>query len=153
MSLTNPGNAPEPRHKSPLQSVMPLTTVAIIIAAIYAGWTVYSRHAEAQRGAEQAQAKQEDQRRSVDQQVLQHGELMFTSLAAEPGQVKRGETSRLCYGVVNATKMTLDPPVEPVKPSERHCFEVTPKQTTTYKFTALDDRGQSKSLSLTVTVK
>jgi hypothetical protein len=55
--------------------------------------------------------------------------------------------------VVNAVSVKLDPPVEPLKPTYRHCIEIAPKTTTTYTLTAFNAKGQSKSVSLEVKVR
>ena len=85
--------------------------------------------------------------------VLQHGQLTFTTFEASDGTLKRGQTTQLCYGVVNAKTVKLDPPVEAIKPSSRHCLDIAPKKTTTYTITADDAAGQTKSVSLTVRVQ
>ena len=59
----------------------------------------------------------------------------------------------MCYGVSNATKLRIEPDVEPVKPAITHCLEIFPKKTTTYTLTAEDDRGNSKTASLTVRIR
>jgi hypothetical protein len=59
----------------------------------------------------------------------------------------------LCYGVVNAKAVKVDPPVEQLKPSAHHCFEIAPKKTTTYTITADDGAGHTKSEALTIQVK
>ena len=56
----------------------------------------------------------------------------------------RGETADLCYGVVNATKVTIEPKVEDSKPSSYHCLTIAPRATTTYTITASERQGQSE---------
>ena len=59
----------------------------------------------------------------------------------------------MCYGVSNATAVKIEPGVEPIKPALSHCLEVFPKKTTTYTLKAEDAKGNSKSASLTITVR
>jgi hypothetical protein len=67
-------------------------------------------------------------------------------------RVGRGEQVELCYGVENATKVTLEPPIEKVWPAQARCFSVRPASTATYTLTAWDDRGRSASKSVTIDV-
>jgi hypothetical protein len=55
--------------------------------------------------------------------------------------IPKGLTGKLCYGVENATKVELDPPSEDVWPSTGRCFEISPKQKTTYTLTAVGEDG------------
>ena len=137
-----------------MKKILPYTTVAVVIAALYVAWVFYSRY-ESNREAEQAlAAKQEEQRKRVVDEVYGSGEIRFQNFSADNGVLKRGETTELCYGVENATSVKLTPPVgEDVKPMYHHCIEIAPKKTTTYTMTAYDAKGNNKSVSLTVQVK
>jgi hypothetical protein len=66
--------------------------------------------------------------------------------------IAAGETIQLCYGVENAAKVTLDPPVARVYPAISRCFEITPQQTTTFTFTAEDTAGRQTQAKATVQV-
>lgn len=146
----DPGS-PEPR--SALRSILPYTTVAVLIAALYVAWTFWSRHEAAVAAAEAAQQQKAQAEKDVYDQISQHGELTFTTFEAAKGLLARGDTTQLCYGVVNAKTVKLDPPVEDLKPSFRHCLDISPKRTTTYTITADDGAGHSKTASLTVRVQ
>ncbi len=144
--------APEPRQ-SALRKLLPVTTVGILIAAGYTGYTLYSRHeanVEAQKAAEQRQHEAEQQ---ANEGILQHGELSILTFGADNGLLRRGETTELCYGVVNAKSVKIDPPVEETKPSYRHCLQIAPRKTTTYTLTATGSDGQSKTSTLTIQVR
>jgi hypothetical protein len=67
-------------------------------------------------------------------------------------RVDRGEQVELCYGVDNATKVTLEPPVEKVWPALARCFAIRPASTATYTLTAWDDQGRSASKSVAIEV-
>ncbi len=51
--------------------------------------------------------------------------------AAVPSLVE-GEKTVLCYGVMNAAAVRLDPPSSEVTPSINRCIEIAPEQTTRY---------------------
>jgi hypothetical protein len=64
---------------------------------------------------------------------------------ADPAFIPTGMTGKLCYGVENATKLDLNPPVEYLLPASERCIDIAPKQTTTYTLTASGaDGGQDK---------
>lgn len=140
------------KSDSPLRKVLPYTTVMLVIAALYVGYTFYSRHqADVEAQARIAAQKQEAEKRTVDA-VFGDGEIKFTTFYIDTRSLKRGDTARLCYGVVNATSVKIDPPVEQLKPTYEHCFEISPKKTTKYTITAEDGKGHSKSESLELPV-
>jgi hypothetical protein len=137
-----------------LAALLPYTTVAMIVVALYVAWVFYSRHESARKAQEAIEAEQQEAEKHKADLIFGSGEVKFTMFSADNGVVRRGETTRLCYGVVNATTLKIDPPVgEPVKPTNRHCLEITPKQTTTYTMTASNDKGDTKTSSLTVQVR
>lgn len=154
MAITD---APPPRQerpkRSPLAAILPYTTVAVVIAALYVAWTFYSRH-EADVKAQQERAAQETEHRQREAQtIFGSGGLSFRTWSADKAEVRPGEIAHICYGIVAATSVKIDPPVEQLKPSYLHCFEVRPKQTTTYTITAQDAAGHSASQQLTIRVK
>ena len=155
MSLTDAPEEPGGRTSgSPLKAVLPYTTVAMIIAALYVAWTFYSRHESALKAQQEIQAKQEEARKEQAHEIFGSGEVKFSTFSLDSGRLHRGEKTELCYGVLNATSVKIDPPVgEEIKPSYRHCVEVAPKATTTYTITASDAKGNSKSESLTLRVE
>jgi hypothetical protein len=151
MSLTDvPG---EPPSKSLLQKIIPFTSVAVLIAMAYAGWTLYSRHEDNARFQQKFDEKQQADRQRILSQVFGSGEIRFNSFSAANHLLKRGETTQLCYGVENAKTLKLDPPLEEAKPTYRHCLTIAPTKTTTYTLTATDNAGHTQSRSLEVQVR
>jgi len=153
MAITDSPEPPSRKSGSRLEKLVPYTTIAVIIAALYVAWTFYSRYESNKRAVQQIQAEREAARKRVVDQIYGSGEIRFNAFSADSGVLKRGQSTQLCYSVVNAKNLKLDPPVEPVKPSYHHCFEIAPKKTTTYTITADDDAGHSKSESLTIRVE
>jgi hypothetical protein len=136
-----------------LRKIFPYTTVAFLAAALYVGWTFYSRQEANRHAQEELDAKQATARKKVVDQIYGSGEIRIPTFLADNGLIKPGETTHLCYGVVNAVSVKLDPPVEALKPTYRHCIEIAPKKTTTYTLTAVNAAGKSKSVSLEVRVE
>jgi hypothetical protein len=68
--------------------------------------------------------------------------------------IPRGARGRLCYGVENAVKLELDPPVDDVYPAVSRCFEISPaknQRKTTYTLTAYGKDGSKETKSAEVT--
>ena len=124
----------------------------MVLALLYAGWTLYSRHqavAEAERQAKQKQLAE-------DQKIVARfggDRLTILGFNAAKGEVPPGGRVVLCYGVSNAVQVKIEPGVEPIKPALSHCLEVFPKKTTTYKLSAQDPQGNTKSAALTIRVR
>jgi hypothetical protein len=136
-----------------VRKIFPYTTVAFLLAALYVGWTFYSRHEANRHAQEELDAKQAAARKRVVDQIYGSGEIRIPTFLADSGVIKPGETTHLCYGVVNAVSVKLDPPVEALKPTYRHCIDIAPRKTTTYTLTAFNAAGKSKSVSLEVRVE
>jgi hypothetical protein len=142
----------EPKPTSVLSTLSRFATVGILIAALYVAWTFYSRHASDEQAASAAAAKQEAAKEAQAKAIFGSGEVKIVSYSVDKRELSRGESADLCYGVINATKVILEPHVEDSKPSAYHCLTVSPHSTTTYTLTASNDQGQTKSLAVTVRV-
>lgn len=136
-----------------MQSILPYTSIGVIIAALYVAWVFYSRWDSNRKAQQEIQAKQAEARKEQAEQIFGSGEIKFTTFQASSGVLQRGQTAQLCYGVVNAKTVKLDPPVEQAKPTYYHCLDISPKQTTTYTITAEDAKGNKKSESITIQVR
>ena len=124
----------------------------MVLVAIWTGWTLYSRYQSAAEVERQSKEKQAE----VDRKLVSEfgGEkLTILGFNAAEKEVSAGGRVLMCYGVSNATKVMIEPGVEPIKPALQHCLEVFPKKTTTYTLTASDDKGNTKSKSLTIRVR
>jgi hypothetical protein len=136
-----------------MRRVLAYTWIGVLVAALYVAWIFYSRRQRSVAAEAELQKRKQEEAQRVNKLVFGSGEIQFTTFVAEPGALRRGETAELCYGVVNAVRVDLDPPIEPGKPTYRHCIEIAPKATTTYTIKATDAKGNVKSESLTVHVK
>ncbi|MDQ2841847.1 MAG: hypothetical protein M3Y72_12575 [Acidobacteriota bacterium] len=152
MALTDAPQEPVRAPGSILRKLLPLTTVGVIIAALYVAWTFYSRHESDVAAQQAAAAKEQARRERTVHAVFGSGEILFTGFSADSGLLKKGEHTQLCYGVENAQTVKLDPPVAAVKPTYHTCIQIEPKATTKYTISADDGKGHTKSESLTVRV-
>jgi hypothetical protein len=155
MSLTQPPDSQQQsRPSSPLKAILPYTTVLLVLAILYVGWTFYSRYQSNREAAKDAAEKKVQQEQETNARIFGSGEVKINQFSAETGLLRRGQTTQLCYGVVNAATVTMDPPVgEILKPSWSHCSDIAPKKTTTYTITAADRAGHKKTASLTIQVQ
>ncbi|HWF48129.1 MAG TPA: hypothetical protein VG168_14060 [Bryobacteraceae bacterium] len=155
MSLTQPPESPTPKHRSsPLRAILPYTTVLLILAMLYVAWTFYSRYQYNREAVKAAAEKKAEREQETNARIFGSGEVRITQFYAETGLLKHGQATQVCYGVVNATSVTMDPSVgEALKPSWGHCSDIAPKKTTTYTITAADAAGHKKTASLTIQVR
>ncbi len=66
---------------------------------------------------------------------------------------ERGRPFTLCYGVLNAARVTLDPPLAELTPSISRCVEAVIHRRTTVTLTAFDKAGKSVSASIDIPVR
>lgn len=134
-----------------LRALLPYLTIAVVLAAIYAGWTVYSRwsaHREEQRAAKATEAE-------ADKQIVDRyggGKLKILAFYASPATVKPRGRALVCYGVVNAKTVAIEPHIDDIAPSMSRCLEAFPHRTTEYKLSAADAEGHTVTQTLTLHV-
>ena len=133
-----------------LRKMLPFTTVAFVLALLYMGWSFYSSWSR-NRALEQAAAAAKT---AADAEIVKKyaGDLKILTFYTTAGTVRRGEKTLLCYGVVSAAKVRIEPGVEPLKPSLSRCVEVSPSADTDYTLTAEDAAGHSVTASLPIRV-
>lgn len=128
------------------------TSVLLIGAMAYLGWTLAMRRQEARNLEQKARQKERaEAARTFEQLGGERFEIL--NFYAVPGVIRRGDTAQLCYGVSNAKSVRLEPQKNPVWPSQSRCVDVAPQKTTEYTLTAEDGRGNTRTSSLTVTVR
>jgi hypothetical protein len=147
--LADPTHEPHPL----LRKMLPFTTVAVIIALLYVGWTFFSRWQEGRELKEkQAQQQVDEARRTIA--AYGNGRVKIMNFTISPGIVGRGDKISICYGVSNAKTVTIDPkPDEGVWPSLARCVEASPTKATTYTLTASDGAGHTEQKALTIQVQ
>ncbi len=64
----------------------------------------------------------------------------------------RGEPFLVCYGVINATKVVLEPPLAEVKPVLSRCVEVTLRKETELTLRAFGRNGEEAAASFVIGV-
>jgi hypothetical protein len=150
--LAQPDPQKESAFKNPLlYSWAALTIVALVVVSVLFSRWLENRSAEQRAKQEKSQKQLEQDRITLEQ--LGGKELAIQNFYATPGNVRRGETVQLCYGVANAKTVKLEPQSHPVWPSYSRCVDVTPAKSTTYTLTIADAAGNSKTQTLEVIVR
>ena len=146
----------ETRQHEPLRiirKILPFTTVAVILAFVYVGWIFFSRWQE-NRELEQKrkEAAAENARKVVE--TLGGTDLKILSLTLDRGLIRRGEKVTLCYGVMNAKKVSIDPaPNVETWPSTNRCIEYAPTRDTRFTLKAEDAGGHSQTAAVQVHIR
>jgi hypothetical protein len=117
--------------------------IPVLLTALYTGWVLWQRHV-----SQTATTKA-----VVADPLAKYGEqVKIIQFYSGNGAIARGGKTQICYGVVNAKELRLDPPVEKVWPSLSRCFDVAPTKTTHYTLTAegADHKAVSESMDISV---
>lgn len=124
--------------------------------AFIVGWIFFSRWWQNRAFEQRVTQGRTDKQREDDLATLEQmggQKLAIQTFYATPGEIRRGQSVQLCYGVANAKAVQLEPQSNPVWPSYARCVEVAPAKTTTYTLTITGASGNTKSQSLVVTVR
>ena len=119
--------------------------IPVVVSLLYTGWIFLQRHSY-KPPAKPLRAEVVPLSEYGDKVKI----LQFYTRARE---IAPGEKALVCYGVVNAASVRLDPPVELVWPAVSRCFEVAPVRKTKYTLTAEGTDQTSVSASLEIAVK
>jgi hypothetical protein len=79
-------------------------------------------------------------------------DLRILQFYARDGVLLQGHSTVLCYGVLNATAVHIEPKVEGVSPALNRCLEVAPLHDTRYTLTAEAADGRTSSVSFQLAV-
>jgi hypothetical protein len=132
--------------KFALSRLVTILWVPVLLSALYTGWIFWQRHA-ANRGPE----GQPDW--NTNPMAAYGNALKILQFYAREREIAPGEKALVCYGVVNAVTVRLDPPVEKVWPAVSRCFRVTPAQSTRYILTAKGRAHETVSQSIEIVVR
>ena len=116
--------------------------VPLLLSAVYTGWILWQRHTATPPPM------------PARDPLAKYGNgVKIMQFYAGAREIAPGEKAEVCYGVVNATALRLDPPVEKVWPALSRCFEVTPVKSTRYTLTAEGAEHTTVSQSIEIGVK
>ncbi len=126
-----------------MKKLVRIMWIPVLVIMLYTGWILWQRHLSLQPVPP---APTQDPLAKYGRRVT------IVQFYASNAMIAPGEKSLLCYGVVNAKEVHLDPPVEKVWPAASRCFDVAPSSTTHYSLTAEGPDHQAVSASLDITV-
>lgn len=150
---------PEPEGKSRDfgRKIIRITWIGVALAAVYAVSVLLYRWNQNREYQTRQKAHAAAAQRSADEESLetmggaQFGILNFYAM---PGEIHRGESVEMCYGVSNAQSVKIEPDTKRAMwPSLNRCIDITPGKTTTYTLTTTDAHGKTKTASLTIKVR
>lgn len=118
-----------------------LLRVTVAIAAVYVAWVFWGRYRSNHRGAA-GPDEQQAGRNAAFLHTYGGTEVKILQFYARDGNLSQGSPTVLCYGVVNARSVRIEPPVEGVTPALSRCVEVAPVKDTRYTLTAEGEDGR-----------
>jgi hypothetical protein len=128
--------------------------VASIIALVYLAYILVARHTANQRFVErQKAAGPTDEQKSKFLGTYGGSAVKILQFYARDGEILDDQSTVICYGVVNAKSVRIDPPVADVYPALNRCVEAAPRRDTTYTLTAEGNDGKTATAALTLAVK
>ncbi len=115
-----------------------ITWVTLLAAILYSGWTIASRRAQPIHPKIPAN----DSREAELLRIYGGDQVRILQFYVRDGLVTEGSSSVICYGVLNAQSVRMEPPVEGVRPSLNKCVEIAPKHNTRYTLVAEGKDGR-----------
>ena len=134
-----------------LPRVQSLLGVTCAFAVAYTAWVFTGRIFERQKLEQRAAKKRVVSTPEFDR-IYSGDSLKILQFYARDGEVAAGRKTLLCYSVLNATDVRMEPPVEGTRPALNQCIEISPPKTTTYALFAEGTAGAKASQTVTVRV-
>lgn len=122
--------------------------VTAVAGLVYLGWVFASRQDSTARWAAAHQRKTP----AETAQPADDGSVKILQFYARDGVIPEGGSTVLCYGVLNARMVRMEPAVETVFPSRNRCFDIRPQRETRYTLTAEGADGRTVAASFSVRV-
>jgi hypothetical protein len=148
-------SSPQPEPEKSIPSYLKISAAILLVSIVYLGYIFYSRAQQA-KIFEAREAAQKAQQSANDQKAVEGmggDKFAILNFYADPAAIAPGDATELCYGVSNATKVTLVPQPNAVWPAFSKCVSVSPRKTTAYTLTATDAAGHTAESRVTVNVQ
>jgi hypothetical protein len=133
-----------------IRDALPYLRLAVIAAILYAGWVFWSRQTPIHNPhpVRETTAAEADWAR-----VYGGSEVRILQFYARERTLTEGDKSVICYGVLNAKSVRIEPPVAGITPSLNKCVEIAPERNTRYTLIAEGADGRAVSESFTLGVQ
>jgi len=126
---------------------------ALSVAVLYLAWTFLARYLSDQHWNQHLRASEAAARQAAFDRTYGGADLKILQFYPRDSILLEGRRTVICYGVLNARAVRLDPPVADVAPSLNRCVEAAPERDTRYTLTAQGAGGQAVSASFDIQVK
>jgi hypothetical protein len=123
-----------------------LLAALLYLAGVFGNRLVHYRHRDFAREQEEARA------RAAFLGTYGGSAVKILQFYTRDGQLVEGRATVLCYGVLNARSVNIEPKVEGVSPALNRCVEVSPLRDTKYTLTAEGTDGQTVTAAFTLPV-
>jgi hypothetical protein len=133
-----------------VRRLLPLLSLAVLGVLVYDGWVFYSRW---ERNREVTRQKDEKEQADAHHTLQLIGNLKIAGFYADPTAINPGRKSRLCYSVIDAKSVRIEPPVQDLYPALSFCFDVAPRKTTEYRLIAQDAGGHTVTAETAIQVR
>jgi|SRR5580704_8506463 hypothetical protein len=150
------GSDPVSRPKSILKNPLLYSSAVLLVASLSVAFVVISRWQDRRNIKRQAAQERREKQHVEDRMAVEQlggKEFRILSFYASPTVIRRGQSAQLCYGVVNARSVKLEPQEQPVWPSVAHCVDVSPSKSITYTLTIEDGAGKTQSQDVEIKVR
>ena len=127
--------------------------VALTLAVLSTGWTFLGRYLTDARWKQRTHSAGATVRETEFERTYGGSNLRIVQFYARDGVLLEGRRTVICYGVLNARAVRLDPPIADLSPSLNRCIEAAPERDTRYTLTAESAAGQTLSASFEIAVK
>jgi hypothetical protein len=128
--------------------------VGAAIALVYLGYIFLLRHSADRRYAERTTSPQpSEQEKSRFAETYGGTAVKILQFYARDGAITDDQSTVICYGVVNARSVRIDPPLADVYPAINRCVDAAPQHDTTYTLTAAGQDGKTATAEFTLAVR
>ncbi len=126
--------------------------VGLVAALAYVGWVFANRKLSDTKAENELTKKQQRSSAELDK-IYGGSEVKILQFYSPTVAVVPGQAATICYGVLNAKKVSIDPPVDGVSPALNRCVEVKPRQETTYTLNAEGEDGRIVTASVVLKMR
>jgi hypothetical protein len=126
--------------------------IAAILAVVYLGYVFMARRSTDRRW-EDSQKRTQPVADPKFEATYGGAAVKILQFYVRDSAILEDQSTVICYGVLNARAVRIEPPVEGVHPALSNCVTVEPEHDTGYTLTAEGKDGQTVTAGLTVAVK
>jgi hypothetical protein len=126
--------------------------IVAVAAVAYAGWIFADRYFAGRRWTQRQEIQQAGSNPEFER-IYGGTAVKILQFYSREGSLIQGGKTVLCYGVLNAKSVRIEPPVDGVSVALTKCVEVAPQQDTRYTLTAEGNDGRVVSESFVLFVK